>query len=237
MIKRGKHIIKNHMTLEYEFTGIRLQNLNFTPVEWKLTIDLIATGKPGRAREEIEKEANIVYQKIYFWLDSNLPHAIVVNASDKTDYYLAGLTDNIALYCPESSSDDMLIQLLHAKVAALAGTSMLVGPAHLKGSDTALQYTFDCSNGEYSLPTKTTEYIVDMVCRDEMPWWLRDDGFCFEFSKPADSELTNDEMFGDIVDPMDEFQRVVEEMVNSHISVTKEPAKIVKVEKWQPKIV
>ena len=235
MIKKGRHLIKSHMTLEYEFTGIRIQESSLIPVDWKLTVDLVATGKKGKVKEDLEYAAGVTYQKIYFWLDTNLPSVVMVDVSNENDLYLANLSTNLMLYCPDSPSDDLLIQLLHAKVSALAQPNLIVGEIHLKGSDTSLQYTFDCSDDMYILPT-TTEYYTEGTTRDKEPWWTRDDGFCFEFSRPPDNKQTDDELFGDITDPMDEFRRIMTEVSdNMHIGVVREPARIVQVEKWKPK--
>jgi len=225
------------MTLEYEFTGIRIQDSMMIPVDWKLTIDLVATGKKGKSREEVEYQAGITYQKIYFWLDTNLPNIIVVDVNSEDDLYITNLSSNIMMYCPDAPTDDMIIQLLHSKLSALSNPNLIVGEMHLKGSDTALQYTFDCVDGQYTLPLTTTEYYTEGTTRDNEPWWTRDDGFCFEFVRPADSNVSDEELFKDIVDPMDEFGKIIEEMTDTHIGVIREPAKIVQVEKWKPKTI
>jgi len=235
MIKKGRHLIKSHMTLEYEFTGIRIQDSWLTPVDWKLTVDLVATGKKGKTREEVEYNAGVTYQKVYFWLDTNLPNIVVVDVCNEDDLYIANLSTNIMMYCPDSPTDDLLIQLLHAKISSLALPNLIVGEIHLKGSDTSLQYTFDCPDTGYVLPTSTTEYYTEGTTRDKEPWWLRDDGFCFEFVRPEDNEQTDEELFSDIVDPMDEFHRIISEVSDMHIGLVREPARIVQVEKWKPK--
>ena len=237
MIKKGRNLIKSHMTLEYDFTGIRIQDGSLTPVDWKLTVDLVAIGKKSKPREEIEYEAGITYQKIYFWLDTNLPNIVVVDVSNEDDLYIANLSTNIMLYCPDSPNDDLLIQLLHAKISSLANSDLVVGEMHLKGSDTALQYTFDCSDAGYMLPATTEEYYTEGTTRDKEPWWFRDDGFCFEFVRPDGNELPDEELFKDIMDPMDEFRRIMAEVSDMHIGLTREPARIVQVEKWKPRTV
>jgi len=225
------------MTLEYNFTGIRIQESVLTPVDWKLTIDLVATGKKGKTKDEVEYEAGITYQKIYFWLDTNLPHILMVDVSNEDDLYISNLSSNIMMYCPGNPGDDMIIRLLHSKVSALADPELIVGEMHLKGSDTSLQYTFDCADGDYDLPATTTEYYTEGTTRDTQPWWTRNDGFCFEFVRPADTEIPDEELFKDISDPMDEFRRIMSEMVDTHIGLVREPARIVQVEKWKPKTV
>jgi hypothetical protein len=236
MMKRGKHVIRNYMTLEYEFTGIRIQEGFLTPVDWKLTVNLIAPEKKGRTKEESEYNAGVIYQKLYFWLDTNLPHVALIDVNNEDDLYIANLSSNITMYCPANPGDDVVIQLLHSKLTALSGNELMVGEVHLKGSDTSLQYTFDCPDGEYTLPPTTIDYYSEGTARDEIPWWSRDDGFCFEFIRPDDSETSKEEFFKDIVDPMKEFERIISD-VATHIGMVKEPAKIVQVEKWKPKTV
>lgn len=237
MMKKGKHIIKSYMTLEYDFTGNRIQDGFLTPVDWKLTVNLVAAEKKGKTKEEVEQQAGITYQKIYFWLDTNMPSILAVDVGKEDDLFIANLSSNIMLYCPGNPSDDLIIQLLHAKIATIAEPDLMVGQMTLKGSDTSLQYTFDCPDGDYSIPGTTEEYYIDGTTRDEVPWWFRDDGFCFEFVRPDDATITDEELFKDIVDPMDEFTRIVNEMADTSISMVREPARIVQVEKWKPKTV
>lgn len=234
MIKKGKHLIKSHMTLEYNFTGIRIQESSLTPVDWKLTVDLVATIKKGVTKEDANYTAGIAYQKIYFWLETNLPNIAIVDVSNKNDLYIANLSTNITMYCPGNPGDDLLIQLLHAKICSLSGDNLLVGEIHLKGSDTSLHYIYDSPDTGCLLPDKTSDYYTESITRDTDPWWFRDDGFCFEFARPEDNELSDDELFKDIVDPMVEFYKIMAEVTDTHFELVREPAKIIQVEKWKP---
>jgi hypothetical protein len=235
MIKRGKHIIKNYMTLKYNFTGIRLHEGYLGPVDWELTVDLIVPDRKNKEKNELEQKAGISYQKLYFWLDTNLPNIIVIDVNKETDLYIANLSSNIMMYCPEAPSDDLIIQLLHSKLSALSGAELIIGEMKLKSSDSTLQYAFDSQDSEYLLPNKTSEYYKEGVARDVTPWWARDDGFCFEFIRPADVEITDEELFKDICDPLSEFYRIMEESSEENIGAIKEPARIVQVEKWKPR--
>jgi hypothetical protein len=234
MMRHGKQVIRSYMTLEFAFTGIRIQESNFTPVDWELTVNLIAPVKKGVNREESEFKASMVYQKLYFWLDANLHNTLMVDVQNEDDFYIANLSSNIAMYCPGNPGDDLIIQLIHSKLSTLADGRLVIGETHLKGSDTSLQYTYDCSEEGYALPARTSDYYVEGVARDTTPWWSRDDGFCFEFIRPTDN-LTDDSVFDGIVDPMDEFERVLAEINSGTVGIIKEPAKIVKMEKWNPK--
>lgn len=241
MIKKGKHTIKSYMTLEYGFSGIRIQESVLTPVDWALHVSLVAGAKKGKTKSDVELAATIAYQKIYFWLDTNLHNILVVDVGNENDLYLACLSSNIAMFCPDNPHDDLLVQLLHAKLTSLAGTDLVVGEIKLRGSDTNLEYTFDEPEDGYELPATSAEYYTEGITKDTLPWWFRDDGFCFEFVKPlqdADKEGYEQikEEFPDMQDPMDEFRRVISEMnTDATVGMVKEPARIVQVEKWKPK--
>lgn len=236
MLKRGKQIVRSYMTMSYQFSGIRLQEGHLAPVDWSLSINLVASVKNIKAKADAEYKASIIFQRIYFWLDTNLQNILFVDVSNEDDLYIANLSSNITMYCPESPDDDMIIQLLHSKLSAISGPELEIADIQLKGSDTALQYTFDSQDNGYDLPLTTAEYYLEGTARDEMPWWSRNDGFCFEFIRPIDSEgVTDEELFADIVDPMDDFEKFITEMTDANIGMTKEPARIVQVEKWKPR--
>lgn len=234
MIKKGRHLIRNYMTLEYDFSGIRIQESALTPVDWKLSVDLVALEK-NRKKEEVEYQASITYQKIYYWLDTNMPNIVMVDVGNSDDLFIANLSTNIMMYCPGNPGDDLIIQLLHAKISALADPDLVVGEIRLKGSDTSLQYTFGSNEGEESeLPTNTADYYTVGEPRHQVPWWYRKDGFCFEFVVHPEPSI-NEELSKNIVDPLDEFEKLVQSIPETHLGVVKEPAKIVQVEKWKPK--
>lgn len=223
------------MTLNYDFTGIRIQDGFMCPVDWELSANLIITAKKSRSREEIESKASIMYQKLYFWLDTNLPSIVMVDVDCEEDLYLANMSSNIMMYCPGTPGDNLIIKLLHSKLTTLATPDIEIGELTLKASDTSIHYTYDCPEGEYELPESTEEYYTEGTCRDDEPWWNRKDGFCFEFVRPAETESTDEEIFAGIVDPLDEFERVISEMSEMQIGMVREPARIVQVEKWKPK--
>lgn len=234
-MKKHKQSITSYMVLEYPFSGVRLQDKEIVPVDWHLTISLVAVGRKNQSREEVEHQASIAYQKIYFWLDVNLQNILVVDATSPEDLYIANLTANVMLYCPDVASDDTMIQLLHSKITVLAGADLLVGDIHIKGSDTSLQYVYDCPEEGYNLPATASEYIINGIPRDELPWWSRNDGFSFEFVKPADTLLTDEEIYKDIIDPMLEFDEMLRQSEDKAVTIAREPAKIVKIDVWSPK--
>lgn len=236
MMTIGRHRVKSHMSMEYDFSGIRILEGSLVPVDWHLSVDLVAIDKKGnKSFEDAELNANIAYQKLYFWLETNLPNIVMVNVSDETDLYIANLSSNIMMYCPEEPFDDVIAQLLHCKLSALADGNLLVGEIRIKGSDMTVKYSFEPGEDGYNLAATTEEYYTEGKTRDTEPWWLRNDGFCFEFVRPDDIKVSDEEFYKGIVDPLTEFDKVIQEMADREIGVTKEPARIVQVEKWKPK--
>jgi hypothetical protein len=233
---KGKQNRRNHMTLNYAFTGIRIVESQLIPVDWELSIRLYTLEKKLRSYEEHQQKAGIAYQKLYFWLDTNLPNIVILNVNNNEDLCLANLSSNIMMYAPAYPGDDVIIQMLHAKATSLVGNDLVVGEMTLKSSDSILSYTFDCHDKLYALPTNAEEYYSEHKLRHKTAWWHRDDGFCFEFICPDDHEGSVEELFKDVGDPMDEFRRLVEDTEGTNLGIPKEPAKIVQIEKWKPKI-
>lgn len=230
----GRHRVKNYMSMEYDFTGIRIIESTLMPVDWHVSINLVALDKKGKS-EDAELNANIAYQRLYFWLETNLPNIIMVNVSSEDDLYIANLSSNLMMYCPEDPYDDVIVQLLHSKLTALADGHLLVGEIKIKASDMTVQYSYEPGESGYNLPATTEEYYTEGKARDKSPWWARNDGFSFEFIRPDDATISDEELYKDIVDPMLEFDRVMGEASDRAIGVAKEPARIVQVEKWKPK--
>ena len=234
MMHVGKHRIKGHMSMEYDFTGIRILEGTLIPVDWHISVDLVAMDKKGKLREA-EINATTAYQKLFFWLETNLPGIIAVDVTNEDDLYIANLSSNIMLYSPTEPYDDIIVQLLHAKLTKLANNDLLVGEIRIKGSDMSVQYSYDVGEQGYNLPVTTEEYYTEGAARDVEPWWFRNDGFSFEFIKPEDTLLSDEELYKDIVDPLDEFNKIMQELTDNAIGTVREPARIVQVEKWKPK--
>lgn len=219
------------MSLDYEFMGIRLLGGSFMPVKWNITADIAAPDKKSRPREENEYNATLTYQKLFFWLETNLPNIIIVDATSEEDMKLANYASNIVMYCPGDAYDDVIVRLIHSKLSALAEDNLVIGKMQIQSSDMSVKYTFECLDGDYELPSTASHYFEFGETRHSEPWWERADGFCFEFVIPKDIGITPEEFFKDVIDPIDEFDKIIAESDTS----TKAPADIVKVERWKPK--
>jgi hypothetical protein len=234
MITIGKTQVEKYMTLMYNFAGTRIFNSTLIPVNWELKIKLVALGKKNMPPEKQEELANTAYKRIYFWLDTNLPNIIMVNSENDDDMLIANIASNMMMYIPGEPSDDLIIQLLHAKLNSIANDNMYIGEIELKGSDTTAAFSFECSDKEYDLPHTISEY-VNGTSYFEIPWWFRNDGHCYEFIKNSDENFTFEELYGKITDPMEEFDKAVSNIDLYLEPIEKEPAKIIKIEKWVPR--
>lgn len=233
----GKTRVKNHMTLEYDFAGIRIIEGSLIPVDWRISVDIVAIEKRGKTLQDTQNSATMTYQRLFFWLDTNLPNILMVDAGNEEDLFIANLSSNIMLYCPGAPYDDIIAQVLHSKLTALANGNLLIGEIHVKGSDVSIKYSFDCPDKLYDLPLLTADYYTEGTARDVSPWWTRNDGFSFEFMRPDDTLLSDEELYKDIIDPMVEFERYMADMMSEGTDIThiNEPARIVQPEKWKPK--
>lgn len=220
------------MTMEFEFAGIRIIEKELVPVQWKLTATLIPSQKKRVSDDILARNTEMAYQRLYFWLETNLPNIITVGSENITGLAIAHATDNAMMLCPGEPFDELLVELLHSKFTALVAGNMVIGELTLRSSDTTATFSFDCPDSMYALPSTVTEYVPALSLY-QLPWWARNDGFCYEFLKPADSaDIPNDVFFGAIEDPMVQFEYSMDELMGDHPGV--EQADIIQVEKWKP---
>jgi hypothetical protein len=236
-MKKVKSFGRNCLTLNYDFTGLRVRDALFIPVKWNLTIDFNIIAKNNYLKkeyspEELKRGFNINNQRLYYFLDVNLPNAMLVDATVEEDVDLANMSSNMMVYFPGEVNDFTFAKLLHSKLSILSEDIFEVGQISIKADDTFLQYTYNHEGDDYDLPMLTEDYCKFGKMRDKSCWWARNDGFCFEFLRPDDTKLTDEELYGNIIDPLSEFEDLILDENDNNI---KEPAKIVQIEKWKPK--
>lgn len=235
MITIGKHRIRSFLTLEYDFSGIRIVERELIPVHWSLTINLVPSQKKRKNLEEIAQKAELTYQRLYFWLESVLSNVIVVNTTNTLGMTIAATSSNVMMMCPDEPYDEVIVEMLHSKLTALSSGNMLIGEIHLKGDDVTASYNFDCPDGEYNLPQTVKDYI-SIPSKYNSPWWMRNDGFCFEFLKPEEQkEVPDEKYFGNIRDPMLDFDSTMKELSGIDSFPIEEQATIIQVERWKPR--
>lgn len=227
--------VKNYMTLKFAFNGIRIIDNSLDPVEWELSVNMVGVDVLEASQERIQELGSMAYQKVYYWLDSIMPGIVIVDVADEMGVNIANYVENMMMYCPGEPTDDVLIQLIHAKCTAIAGPHLRIGEMVLSSSDTSASYTYagPDSFGQPSLPKKTGDYM-EQESMYSVPWWDRPDGFCFEFIRiEGDDETPLDELYGDVIDPLKEFEKSFNHRKLELIP--NEPAEIIHVEKWKPR--
>jgi hypothetical protein len=228
MIKYGKTNLRSYMIMDYVFDGVCIEDGTLFPNSWKFSVDLTATARGNAGADQIEqvsKAATAAFLKIRYWLDTNLRGIVLSLVDNHSDFELAMHVNNPVMYVPGTLSDDVISQLLHAKISALAGTGLIVGALRIASSQSELRYAFDPAETGYNLPD-TTEYFTYGKVLHDVPWWFRDDGFCVELPVPQDGSEHQ------YVDPMDKFLAPMESDTEEQPST---PGRVTRIDSWTPK--
>jgi hypothetical protein len=232
-MKIGTEDVKSFMTLKYNFPGVRILEDCLSPTYWSVNVNLVAVDYDKNSHPVSTMQANgsIAYQKAYYWMESMLPGIILTNIDNKFGLSIATTATNPMMYCPGDPTDDLLVQLIHAKLAAITNNHLYIGEITLDSNDTSAGYTFCRLKDGYTLPDKVKDY-VDLPSLHRKPWWHRDDGFCFEFLKQKNNKEKIADIYKDVFDPLKEFEEM---LINEQEYTQKEPAEIIHVDKWKPK--
>jgi hypothetical protein len=223
---------RNFMQINFSFPGVRIVGDMVTPTTWKLSAKvaaIIETNDPSVSIEQVQERSSRAFQKIYFWFESYLPCVIVSSIDNEAGTALAAYSSNTMMHCPGEPTDDILVQLFHAKLSAIAGDDLNIDEVELEASDMSCSYVF---SGPYFIP-KTVKEFVDMPSLHRKPWWHRADGFAFEFLKPKDCKDKLSDIYADVIDPLESFEEQLEEATVPVEAATE----IIKTEKWKPKTV
>lgn len=228
MIKYGKTNLRSYMIMDYVFDGVCIEDGMLYPNSWKFSVDLTAAARRSAGAEQIEqtsKAATAAFLKIRYWLDTSLRGIVLARVDNLSDFELAMHVENPVMYVPGELTDDVISQLLHAKISALAGTGLIVGTLRIASSQSELRYAFDPAETGYNLP-ETSDYFTYGKLQHETPWWFRDDGFCIELPVPQDGTVCQ------IADPMDKFFTQMESDPEERPSA---PGRVTRIDSWTPK--
>lgn len=226
------------MTLNFEFAGTRILEKYVLPVEWILKVNLVAVDYgTNRSNKEMQAASSIAYQKLHFWLETCLPDIVLVDTANEIGMDIVSKIDNIMMHCPGDPTDDLLVRLIHSKMSTIAAENILIKEVYLESSDNTASYTFSLTDSGYDLPTEVRKY-TELSSLYSTPWWERRDGFSFEFLAPPGSDLEPEEIFKNVSDPLQEFENALLSAAgNVNDAISTEPAEIIQIEKWKPKIV
>lgn len=233
-MKIGNDDVKSFMTLNYSFPGIRIINDEMFPTTWDLDINLVATefandAEPG----SLNTNGSIAYQKAFFWLDHALSYVVMTSIENPFGLGVATSSRNTMMYCPGEPTDDLIIQLLHAKLSAITEGNLCIGEITLGSKDSTASYTYNKAKAGYTLPAKVKDY-VDLPSLHRKPWWHRSDGFAFEFLKKKDNKAKIADLYKDIQDPLLDFEQMIQGSTEE-VAHNNEPAEIIHIDKWKPK--
>lgn len=228
---KNKNFDTGFLTLKHEFVAFRFEDLYLEPIKFEISVELDTVIKKNTDLDILEKSLIKNHQKIYYWLDSVLQNSILVDVSNEEEVYAANILSNLMVYFPGKVNDFLFAKLLHSKLSALIDDIVNIGNISIKAEDSFLQYTYDGNDGNTDILISAEDYFRISKTKDKNPWWLRNDGFCFEIVRPDETDLTDDEIYHDLVDPLDEF----EDIISDQLSERKEPAKIIQIDKWKPK--
>jgi len=231
-MKIGSKHINSYMGLKFEFAGVRILHEMLYSTRWSLEVNLVAVDcRKHKSTDAMQRQGNVAFQKLYFWLESVLPGVVLTNVNNPVSLSIAGSVENVMLFCPDEPTDDLFVRLLHSKLSAIAGDNLHIGEIKLNASDTTTTYTFCVDETGYHLPTTVKEYI-DLPSLYKKPWWVRDDGFSFEFLKKRGMKGKLTDLYAGLEDPLKEFEGLLVDGIPDLIT---EPAEIIQVEKWKPK--
>jgi len=199
--------VTSYMTLECDFHGNRIIGRSLVPVTWNLTISLIGVEDSKLSTNENQTQITIAYQRLNFWLDSILDNVIVADRNDPVaEQLFVCQLDNVIMHVPSEPTDDILCQILHAKMSALAGSSLIIGKITLKANDTRSSYMFyPVEESDYELP-EASDYVEGESVYD-LPWWHRNDMDVHDISIPEG--VTKEELIEELSTAyiVDEFNK------------------------------
>lgn len=231
-MKVFNEVVNNYMTLEFKFPVIRFIDSILEPTAFTLNMNLtaVADARNPESFNHIQAEGSIAYQKIYFWLESVLPGILMVDCSENLGISLSSLVGNMMMHCPGPPIDEMVVRMIHSKLSTITNGKLIVGEMTLLADDSSTSFTFMPAEQGYYLPKTVKEYI-DLPSLYKHPWWMRNDGFCFEFVKGKSVKDKLSDIYDGITDPLAEY----EDSIRKATTGDDTPAKIIEHGTWKPK--
>lgn len=232
-MKVRNEVVNNFMTIGFKFQAVRIIGGYLEPVSFDLKINLtsLADISKPEAFDDIQAEGTIAFQKLYFWLESVLPGVVMVNATEKAGFGLATLVGNIIMHCPGEPMDELVVRMMHSKLATIVESKLIIGELTISADENATAYTFVPNMHGYHLPKTVKEYI-NLPSLYRTPWWARKDGFCFEFVKGKNIKEKLETIYEGVLDPLGEYETSIRKKIGVD---PRSPASIIEHEKWKPK--
>jgi hypothetical protein len=126
------------------------------------------------------------FNRISGWLECFLDDVNIVSSDLDMDMYKSLFMvpiDNQIIQCPSHPGDDILAQLLHSKLNAIANGDIRIISVEVSGKDNkpivTTSYMYESEDGEYDLPSQK-EFSGKNALHSE-PWWKRYDCDTFDY--------------------------------------------------------
>lgn len=229
--------LKSRMVIDHEFSGCRYVGNSFEFNTWELTISLAAF-KPDD-ESNIHYDLSTTFQKINMFLQCFMSDIFLVTSDDKhvVDALFGMDADNSVVIIPESPTDDVFVQALHAKLSAIAKDILYIGDVSLRSKQTKAMFVYR-ADGEYDLPPQ--EAFMGATAIYDKPWWHRYDCDTYDMTMPPD--MTKEEVIAEIDTSklFDELEQAIkEELADSELAPEVSPNQVIKMtdiqELWKPK--
>jgi hypothetical protein len=227
------------MMLEHEFYGIRVVNNKLIPTKWKLDLKLAGKVSSSDDLVEAKKKIAVSFYRLNYWLELFLVDPVFLDVYDEASVEFLGDSDmeNTVIYCPGTPTDDLLAELLHSKLYAIAKGEIALGQIQLRSEDARATITFSpVEIKAYSLPTQEEFMGEDAVFPE--PWWSRYDCDTHDYVidddgvDPKDRATLAEELSSRRI--LDDFTE--EQYAEQGIEKTEDPQGEI-ISPWKPKLV
>jgi hypothetical protein len=229
-------IKKSFISINHSFSGCRFINDMIVSTNWTLAFKV-------HAMEDINDDIvpSYVLDRAQFWLETIMDQILVLDVSDEVALDVGEIVSNPVLYAPGQTTDEMIAILLHSKLSALLGSAYVVDTVTLNSSDSNATYTYSPQDSDNYLPETVMEYTGSKGV-EKLPWWVRNDGWTYEFLLPDDARIDLDEFFSEVTDPLSLFDEIFNSLDSEYSTEIEEEeiipdisddGKLIKVDIWK----
>lgn len=160
------------MVINHTFTAVRVFDYTLTPLTFNLQIHCCVPNGFSPSIQSVQDKAAISFQVLKLWLHNMLDEVTIVNPVTDIGEMLLGVSESKIMTTPGEPDDNVLVRVLHSKIASITKGNLEIIKLVLSSSDT--EYTeqhWPFSDGvEYMLPD--ISYMDDEVIHKD-PWWVR----------------------------------------------------------------
>lgn len=187
-------IIESYTWVTFKFKTIRVLDNIITAHNNVLKVEI------GIEADTTETDVNIVLEKIHFWFETIVSNSVIFSRDNE---FALGMmfdengnarTQNIPMIVPGEPTDDFLVMIFQAKLAAFGAGVMGFGTVEMTSDTRENLTTVFVGEGEEYLPSM--EEWIGEHSYFEYPWWARDDGTTLDVIPPEDADLADPPFIG-----------------------------------------